>query len=98
MPYVIRTWDKPDSGELRAASRPAHLAYLTPFASRILAAGALLDEAGTTPAGSLIVLDTEDRDEAQRLVDDDPYTHAGLFERVEILRWRMVFFDGNLLP
>lgn len=94
MPYVIRTYDKPDSAELRARTRPAHLAYLLPYAPRILAAGGFLEDDGSAGTGSLIVFDTEDRAEAERLVAEDPYTQAGLFERVEVNRWRMVYFDG----
>ncbi|MEX2481326.1 MAG: YciI family protein [Gammaproteobacteria bacterium] len=97
MPYVIRTYDKPDSAELRARTRPAHLAYLLPYAPRILAAGGFLEDDGSVGTGSLIVFDTEDRAEAEQLVAEDPYTQAGLFERVEVNRWRMVYFDGTRL-
>ena len=97
MPYVIRMYDKPGSAELRLATRGEHLAYLERFAPRVLAAGGFLDDAGAMGSGGLIILDSEDRAEAERLVADDPYTRAGLFERVEIVRWRKVFFDGALV-
>ncbi|MEQ8232375.1 MAG: YciI family protein [Gammaproteobacteria bacterium] len=95
MPYVIRTYDKPGSAALRAETRSAHLEFLTPYLPRLLAAGALLDDDGATPLGSLIVFDTEDRAEAEALAANDPYTLAGLFERVEIVRWRKVIFAGE---
>jgi uncharacterized protein len=98
VPYVIRTYDKPGSAELRARTRPAHLAYLLPYAPRILAAGGFLEDDGSVGTGSLIVFDTEDRAEAEKLVAEDPYTLAGLFERVEVNRWRKVFFDGERMP
>ncbi|MGR8919257.1 MAG: YciI family protein [Gammaproteobacteria bacterium] len=95
MPFLIITRDKPGSAALRAATRPAHLAYITPFAPRLLAAGGFLDDAGEPAGGGMIVFDTDDRAEAEQLVADDPYTQAGLFREVEILRWRKVFFDGR---
>lgn len=97
MPYVIRTRDKPGTGALRAATRPAHLAYLEPYTARILAAGATLSDDGVQPDGSLIVFDTEDRAEAENLAANDPFTLAGLFETVEVVRWRKVFFAGERL-
>ncbi|MEQ8662188.1 MAG: YciI family protein [Gammaproteobacteria bacterium] len=97
MPYLIRTYDKPGSADLRAATRPAHLEFLAPYLPRLLAAGALLDDDGSTPRGSLILFDSDDRAEAEALAADDPYTRAGLFERVEIVRWRKVIFAGEAL-
>jgi uncharacterized protein YciI len=96
MPYLIRTYDKAGSAALRASVRPAHLQYLLPFTAKILAAGGLLNDDGSVGEGGLIVLDTDDRTEAESLAANDPYQLAGLFERVEIVRWRKVFFDGKL--
>ena len=94
MPFIIRAYDKPDSAALRAETRQAHLAYLAPHAPRVLAGGALLSDDGSNALGSLIIFDTEDRAEAEALAANDPYAQAGLFERVEILRWRKVLFAG----
>ncbi len=95
MPYMIRTYDKPDAAALRAATRAAHLDYLRPFTSRLLAAGGFLEDDGSVGRGGMILFDTDDRAEAQALIDNDPFTRAGVFERVEVLRWRKVFFDGR---
>ena len=95
MPYVIRAIDKPDSAALRIETRPAHLEYIESFTSRVLAAGGFLEDDGSMGAGSLIILDTEDRAEAERFAAEDPYTRAGLFAEVEITRWRKVFFGGE---
>ncbi len=97
MPYVIHTRDKPGSAALRATTRPAHLAYLEPFTVRILAAGATLSDDGGDATGSLIIFDTEDRAEAESLAANDPFTLAGLFASVEVVRWRKVFFAGERL-
>ena len=94
MPYMIRTHDKPDAAALRAATRAAHLAYLQPFVPRLLAAGGFLHDDGSVAVGGMIIFDTDDRAEAEALVANDPFTLAGVFARVEILRWRKVFFAG----
>jgi uncharacterized protein len=97
MPYAIQTADKPGSAELRAANRPAHLDYLTAHASKLLAAGALISDDGTGGHGGIIIVDTDDRAEAERFINDDPFTKAGLFEKITITRWRKAFFDGKKL-
>jgi len=97
VPYLIRMVDKPGAAELRRATRPAHLAYLAPFASRILAAGGFLSDDGEIADGGIILFDTDSRAEAEALVANDPFTQAGVFAEVEIRRWRKVFFNGALL-
>lgn len=74
--WVFHHRDKPESFELRAATRPAHLEYLAGF--EIEAGGPLLDDEGRM-CGSLLILDLPDRAAADAFVADDPYTRAGLF-------------------
>ncbi len=95
MPYMIRTYDKPDAAELRAAHRSAHLVYLRSYTARILAAGGFLNDDGSIGKGGMIILDTEDRTEAEDLIANDPFNKAGVFAKVEIARWRKVFFNGT---
>ena len=97
MPYAIITKDKPNSSALREQVRPEHLEYLTRHQSRLLAAGAQTDDAGTGGYGAVILLDTEDRAEAERFIQEDPFAKAGLFDMVQVTRWRKGFFDGKRL-
>ena len=97
MPYAIQLQDKPGSAELRATHRPAHLDYLSKNAHRLLAAGALIDDDGTGGHGGILILDTDDRAEAERFINEDPFTRAGLFEKITVTRWRKAFFDGKRL-
>jgi uncharacterized protein YciI len=93
MPYAIITRDKPDSAQVRAQARRAHLEYLTANKHRLLAAGALIEDDGTGGNGGILIVDTDDRAEAERFIRDDPFTKAGLFERVTVTRWRKAFFN-----
>ena len=46
--------------------------------------------------GSLLIVDFPDRAAVNAFVDADPYTSAGLFESVDIKRWKMVFEPNAL--
>ena len=93
MPYHIETFDKPGHTDLRLKVRPVHLDFLEAHKDMILACGAKLDDAGEVAHGGVYIVDTDDRAEAERFISEDPFTHAGLFERIEITRWRLAYFD-----
>jgi len=97
MPYAIQTTDKPGTAELRLSERPAHLEYLTANQHLLLAAGALIDDDGTGGKGGILLVDTDDRAVAEQFIANDPFTKAGLFEKVTVTRWRKAFFDGRKL-
>lgn len=93
MPFLIETWDRPDGAECRVRTRPDHIAYLEAHLDRLLGAGAKLSDDGETALGTVYVVDTDSRDEAQAFVDADPFTRAGLPGRVVLTRWRKAIFD-----
>ena len=97
MPYAIQTKDKRDHAHVRAQARPAHLEYLTANQHKLLAAGALIDDDGTGGHGGILIVDTDDRAEAERFIAADPFTKAGLFEQVTVTRWRKAFFNKERL-
>jgi len=97
MPYAIQTQDKAGSANVRAQTRAAHLEYLTQHKAKLLAAGALIEDDGTGGSGGILIVDTDDRAEAERFLAEDPFTKAGLFEKVTITRWRKAFFNGERL-
>ena len=88
--FVIRCYDKPGHLEVRKANREAHLALLRDYGDRILAAGPTLPDDGDGMNGSVIILDAADRAAVDAFLDADPYAKAGLFERVEVARWKKV--------
>mgnify|MGYP001609746969 CR=1 FL=1 len=93
MPYMIETVDRPDSVDLRVATRADHLAYLTENADRLIMAGAKWSDDGTVPLGSVIVLDVDTREEAEAFAAGDPFAQAGLFGETRITNWRVAFLD-----
>ncbi len=85
--YILTCIDKPESLALRMATREAHLAYVREHLDAIRAAGPLLDEAGQM-TGSHFLMDAETPESIRAFHEADPYSKAGLFERVEIRLWR----------
>jgi uncharacterized protein len=98
MPFLIDATDKPNSKELRAKTRPDHLAFLDANVSRLIAAGAKLSDDGETAHGSTYILDTDERKVAEDFIKSDPFSKAGLFGTVTITRWRKGYFDFRKVP
>lgn len=88
--FAIHCIDKPNSLELRKATRPEHLAHLESLADKVLVAGPLLGMDGD-PMGSLLIIDFPDRKAAIQFAADDPYAQVGLFASVAVTAWRKVF-------
>ena len=97
MPYAIITHDGSDSAAIRAQHGAAHRRYLDDNKSRLIAAGAMLKDDGTRPHGSIFIIDTEERAEAEAFLAGDPFSQAGLFVSSEITYWRKAFFDFQRL-
>lgn len=93
MPYIIQTFDKPGHAEIRAANRKIHLDYLEKHKGKLLAAGAVLSDDGSTGEGGVLIVDTEERKIAEEFIANDPFTKAGLFAKVTVTRWRKAFFN-----
>ena len=85
--------DRPDSVDKRMAARPDHLAFLKSLGDTLKLGGALLDDTGETPIGSLVVLEVESVDAAGEIMANDPYAKADLFDSVSLRPWK--WFIGN---
>ena len=88
--FVLHCLDKPDSLALRMAHREAHLAYVSGRTDVMKLGGPMLDDDGNM-AGSLLVLDVPDKAAAEAFSAADPYTKAGLWQRVVITAFRASF-------
>jgi uncharacterized protein len=93
MPYVIQTVDKPGHAHIRTGTRAVHLEYLEKHKGKLLAAGAILNDDGSTGEGGILIVDTDDRKVAEEFIANDPFSQAGLFAKVTITRWRKAFFN-----
>ena len=82
--------DKPDSLELRTATRAAHLAYIDTVRDQVRLAGPMLSDDGTRMLGSVFLIEVEHLDEARAFHARDPYAEAGLFGSVTIRPFRQV--------
>lgn len=94
MPYLIETVDKPDHQHVRQATRASHLDYLEANKALLLACGAKLNDDGSDAGGGIYIVDVDSRDAAQQFIDADPFTAAGLFAEVRVVRWRKAYLDG----
>ena len=97
IPYAIITTDKPDHLRVRNDNRPEHGDYLVANQHRLLAGGALIEDDGSGGKGGLIIVDTDDRGEAEAFINGDRFTKAGLFQSVTITRWRKAFLNFETL-
>lgn len=95
MPFLILTFDKAGHDRVRDEHRAAHYAHLRAHQAQLIASGGLRDDADGKFIGGAIMLDTDSREEAERFAESDPFSRAGLFERVEIVRWRPAFLNGQ---
>jgi len=98
MLYAIIAEDVENSLEKRLAARPAHLERLNALLDqgRLILAGPhpAIDsedpgEAGFS--GSLVVAEFDDMEAAQSWANDDPYVHAGVYDKVTIKPFKKVF-------
>jgi uncharacterized protein YciI len=96
--FALICVDKPDSLSVRLAAREAHLAYIRAAPEGFLRiAGPMISEAGEM-CGSLLLIEAPDAETVQAFSDADPYTLAGLFERVEVRAWRPTTYQPTIQP
>lgn len=90
MLYLVHTHDKPGALDIRLVNRPAHLAWLTAAGERIKAAGPWLGS-DDKPAGSLLIVEMENRAALDAWLAQDPYALAGLTGSLEAAPYKWVF-------
>ncbi|KVK54019.1 hypothetical protein BCY90_18575 [Agrobacterium deltaense] len=93
MPYVITFHDEPGVLERKRELRAEHLQYVDKNASRIIASGGLFPEDDDFPNGGLIILDSDERQDAVDYIEHDPFFLNGIFKAYTINRWRKFVFD-----
>jgi len=89
---VARDGSDAEAQARRAAARPAHLEAAKARVEQGLLplGGALLDEQGAM-IGSAVVIEAADEVEAREIVDNDPYTKAGVWVSYDIWPFKRAF-------
>lgn len=85
--FVLHCLDKPNALDVRMGAREAHLAYVRERLGIVKLGGPMLDDNGEM-AGSLLIVDVADKAAAEAFSAEDPYTRAGLFQRVDITAFK----------
>ena len=77
------------------ALRPVHRQYLTELRQRgqLVAAGPFTDD-----SGALIIYEAASADEAEKLLQGDPFHHNGIFLKYVLRPWNPVFANRDLFP
>jgi len=81
-----------EDNDLRLQTRPVHREYLRSLfdEGKIRISGPWGDD-----TGAMIVYEVESADEAQALLDADPYTNAGVIANARIRPWTIVLQAGS---
>lgn len=87
MHYIITAFDKENSLDLRMSVRPDHLAYAAEKGITVLGGPLLTEGDDPKPKGSMIIVDVDNKEQAEEFAKNDPYNKAGLFDKVTIRRW-----------
>ncbi|GHU04482.1 hypothetical protein FACS1894205_2780 [Alphaproteobacteria bacterium] len=91
MLFAILCTDKPNSLDLRLATRSAHLEYLKQHEDIFVIVGPTLADDGVSMNGSCQIVDVPDRARLDEYLANDPYSRAGLFEKIEIRGFKKVY-------
>ena len=88
MKFVIIGMDGPDGQAKRKGLRQAHLERLKrlELEGKLVLAGPFADR-----SGSLIIIEADSIEEARAFIQKDPYVEQGVFEKVEVRPFTLVF-------
>ncbi|MDE2006192.1 MAG: hypothetical protein KGI51_06480 [Rhodospirillales bacterium] len=87
MLFFVYCRDAEGTAALRKATTEAHWAFMDRYAASMIARGPTLAADGTTPTGSMHILDLPDEAAARVFAFDEPFYRAGVFREVMIRRW-----------
>jgi uncharacterized protein len=85
--FLIIGHGKPDASEQRG-SLPLRQRFLQDHRSQVIVSGLLLSDDDATWVGDIMLAEAPDRAAVEALVESDPFAQAGLYQSVEIHRWR----------
>ena len=101
MLFILHRRDKKGTLEKRLQIRGRHtehvLAATTSGDVRVVLAGPLLSDDGSTLTGGMAIVEAENREAVQAFSDTDPYVKEGIIETVLIDAYDCVVGAENLL-
>ena len=97
MPFFVEIRLNPTYHSVPEATRNQHISFLDANIEMVLAGGGLFDDHGVEVHGGFYILDVEDREQAETIVAQDPYIKIGVFEIVQVTRWRKAYFNYKRL-
>lgn len=96
--FVVICRDAEQSADLRAATLAAHRTHIDDWAARIAMSGPLVDDDGERRTGQFYVLVGDSRTDAKQFAEEDPFTIAGVFTSIEIMRMLPRYQYGTRHP
>jgi len=88
MHWLIKCRSKPDTDALRLATIDAHRNFLDGYPEVTWYSGPLFTDDNKNAIGSLRLIEFPGRDAALAYIHADPYTKAGIFEAINVERWK----------
>ncbi len=88
--FLVMYVDKNNSLDDRLQNRDAHIKHLESLMAekKLIVAGGLRNDDGFEINGTMILLNTNTREEAEEIAYQDPLYKAGVFESVIIRYWK----------
>lgn len=84
----------PDKAKIQEV-RPVHRQYLASLkeTGRLVASGPFTDD-----SGALIIYEADSKEEAEKLLQGDPFCQNGIFVKYVLRPWNPVLANRDLLP
>ncbi len=87
MHWMIKCRSKPNTDALRNKTIEDHKKHLDKYRDNTWFSGPLFSDDGTSAIGSLRFIEFPDRAAAEAYIEADPYTTAGIFAEIDVVRW-----------
>jgi hypothetical protein len=88
MHWLIKCRSKPGTDALREATIEAHRNFLDGYPEVTWYSGPLFTDDNRNAIGSLRLIEFPDREAAVAYINADPYTKAGIFQAINVERWK----------
>ncbi|MFE0753952.1 YciI family protein [Inquilinus sp. NPDC058860] len=88
--FLVIAHGRPGASAVADSLAEAHRAFMAEHdrRNRLIVGGPLLSDDGSARVGTALMVEQPSRPAAEAMLAADPYATAGIYERVEIHRWR----------